>query len=119
MSFINKVQAERPRPLDATPPLTGSQSGRFGLSRWNRTTGHAYHFSRRCRDQEGWPPVRAMSYQPPRSLLKISSRDYIAKPRRCIYKLRALSLEPGRICMIMFYSQIALACPKPDAFFAL
>jgi hypothetical protein len=31
----------------------------------------------------------------------------------------ALSLEPGRICVIMFYSQIAPACPKPDAFFAL
>jgi hypothetical protein len=33
----------------------------------------------------------------------------------------ALSLEPGRICMIMSYSQIAPARPKhmPDAFVAL
>jgi hypothetical protein len=27
----------------------------------------------------------------------------------------ALSLEPGRICMTMLYSQIASARPKPDA----
>jgi hypothetical protein len=31
----------------------------------------------------------------------------------------ALSLEPGRIRMIMSYSQIAPARPKPDACFAL
>jgi hypothetical protein len=30
----------------------------------------------------------------------------------------ALSLEPGRICMIMSYLQIAPARPKPDACFA-
>jgi hypothetical protein len=28
------------------------------------------------------------------------------------------SLEPGRICMIMSYSQIAPARPEPDACFA-
>ena len=45
-------------------------------------------------------------------------RPTILQKRHDAFIRRALSLEPGRICMIMPYSQIAPAHPKPDARFA-
>jgi hypothetical protein len=47
-----------------------------------------------------------------RTGLGMSETENIAKSRRCIYKRPSL-LEPGRICMIMSYSQIASSRPKP------
>jgi hypothetical protein len=46
------------------------------------------------------------------------SRPTILQKRHDVFIRHALSLEPGRICMIMSYSQIAPAHPKPDARFA-
>jgi hypothetical protein len=49
---------------------------------------------------------------------KRAAQLYILQKRHDAFIRRALSLEPGRICMIMSYSQIAPAHPKPDARFA-